>query len=215
MRLQCANASMGLVVYSAMYGRTEPGSVICPYEGAEQDHDYNCGEIDVTNLFKTLCEKRTRCKVKVNSALFGDPCPDKHLYLNLVYACEFQKRKPKVIPLATSSSTAVTTAASTSATTLSPTTSTVSFSSASISSTVTGVLSSTLLLTQSTPVTQEPSTVHTTNTEPKDAGADNTAETLQVEQASSNGKSGGGSLGISGALFVWFLFMQGIQIFGC
>ena len=48
-----------------------------------------------------------------------------------------------------------------------------------------------------------------------DAGADNTADTLQVEQAGSNGKSGGGSLGIAGALFVWFLFMQGIQIFGC
>ena len=64
---------------------------------------------------------------------------------------------------------------------------------------------------------QEPSTVHTTNTEAKDlgSGADNTAHTLQVEQAGSNGKSGGGSLGIAGALFVWFLFMQGIQMFGC
>ena len=87
LRLQCANSSMRLVIYSAMYGRTEPGYVICPYKGAEQDHDYNCGETDVTNLFNTMCEKRARCKVKVNSALFGDPCPDKHLYLNLVYAC--------------------------------------------------------------------------------------------------------------------------------
>ena len=87
LRLHCANASMGLTIYSALYGRTEPGHVICPYREAENDYNYNCGEVDVTEMFKTMCEKKSRCKIKVNSALFGDPCPGKHLYLNLVYAC--------------------------------------------------------------------------------------------------------------------------------
>ena len=87
LRLHCANSSMGLTIYSALYGRTEPGHVICPYRGADKDQNYNCGESDVTAIFQTMCEKKSRCKVKVNSALFGDPCPDKHLYLNLVYAC--------------------------------------------------------------------------------------------------------------------------------
>ena len=86
-KLHCVNASMGLTIYSALYGRTEPGHVICPYRGAEYDKNYNCGEADVTDTLKTLCEKRNKCRVKVNSALFGDPCPDKHLYLNLVYSC--------------------------------------------------------------------------------------------------------------------------------
>lgn len=87
LKLQCANGSTGLVIYSAFYGRTEPGHVICPYPGDKQDYNYNCGEVNVTFLFKTMCQKKSRCKVKVNSALFGDPCPGKHLYLNLVYAC--------------------------------------------------------------------------------------------------------------------------------
>lgn len=87
LKLHCENASSGLTIYSAVYGRTEPGHVICPYHGAQNDKNYNCGEADVTDIFKTLCARKNRCRVKVNNAIFGDPCPQKHLYLNLVYAC--------------------------------------------------------------------------------------------------------------------------------
>ena len=86
-KLHCGNASLGLTIHSASYGRTEPGYVICPYRGAEKDKNYNCGESDVTDTLKKFCEREIKCRVKVNSALFGDPCPDKHLYLNLVYSC--------------------------------------------------------------------------------------------------------------------------------
>ena len=64
--------------------------MFCPYSGAESDEDYYCGENNVADKFKTLCERRNRCKVKVNSALFGDPCPEKpkkHLYLTLIFKC--------------------------------------------------------------------------------------------------------------------------------
>ena len=62
--------------------------ISCPYHGAESDEDFNCGEKDVTDIFKSLCERRNRCRVKVNSALFRDPCPElKHLYLTLIYSC--------------------------------------------------------------------------------------------------------------------------------
>ena len=64
--------------------------MFCPYSGAESDQDYYCGENNVADTFKTLCERRNRCKVKVNSALFGDPCPEKpkkHLYLTLIFKC--------------------------------------------------------------------------------------------------------------------------------
>jgi len=86
-KLHCGNASLGLTIYSASYGRTYPGDVICPYYGDESDKNYNCGENDVTDTFKTLCERKNRCRVKVNSALFRDPCPEKHLYLTLIYSC--------------------------------------------------------------------------------------------------------------------------------
>lgn len=86
-KLHCGNASLGLTIHSASYGRTYPGYVICPYRGAEDDKDYNCGESDVTDTFKTLCAKKNRCRVKVNSALFRDPRPQKHLYLTLIYSC--------------------------------------------------------------------------------------------------------------------------------
>ena len=88
LKLNCGNSSMGLVVYSAQFGRTEPGHVICPYNGDKNDQNYNCGEKDVTEELKGMCAKKSKCKVRVKSVLFGDPCPyTAHPYLNLVYAC--------------------------------------------------------------------------------------------------------------------------------
>ena len=88
LKLNCGNSSMGLVIYSAQFGRTEPGHVICPYNGDKNDQNYNCGEKDVTEELKGMCAKKSKCKVRVKSVLFGDPCPyTAHPYLNLVYAC--------------------------------------------------------------------------------------------------------------------------------
>ncbi|XP_078372358.1 uncharacterized protein LOC144656021 isoform X1 [Oculina patagonica] len=207
-KLHCANASMGLTIYSALYGRTEPGHVICPYNGAENDKNYNCGEADVTDTLKTLCEKRNKCRVKVNSALFGDPCLDKHLYLNLVYSCDLLRRRPKVIHTSTSSST-VTKATITA---LAPTSSLVSFSSFSsttIFPTVDVIAStSSILISQSTPRATAPPTFRTASTTESDSEVDNAIDPFQVEQAGSASKSDVGSLGIAGSLFMWLLFMQ-------
>ena len=87
LKLNCGNSSMGLIIYSAQYGRTEPGHVICPYKEDKNDQNYNCGEKDVTERLKVMCAKKTKCKVRVQSALFGNPCPYTKSYLNLVYAC--------------------------------------------------------------------------------------------------------------------------------
>ena len=86
-RLQCDSASEKLIIYSAMFGRTEPGHVICPYEGDDKDDNYNCGEVDVTYWFKFLCENKTRCKIKVDNEVFKNPCPEQHLYLQLIFSC--------------------------------------------------------------------------------------------------------------------------------
>lgn len=74
-----------------MFGRTEPGHVICPYEGDDKDDYYNCGEVDLTDLFKFLCENKTRCKTKADDinklSLLKNPCPEQYAYLQLLFLC--------------------------------------------------------------------------------------------------------------------------------
>lgn len=133
-----------------------------------------------------------------------------YLLLLFILLQELQKRKKP--PLYTSSST-ITMAKSTQISTLTTntlpsTTSIVSFSSITITSTVN------IAATRATPSTllssREHVTVHTTTTEPNDSRV-KAVNTLQVEQVVSTAKSEVGSLGISGTLFVWFLFLQGIN----
>lgn len=133
-----------------------------------------------------------------------------YLLLLFILLQELQKRKKP--PLYTSSST-ITMAKSTQISTLTTntlpsTTSIVSFSSITITSTVK------IAATWATPSTllssREHVTVHTTTTEPNDSRV-KAVNTLQVEQVVSTAKSEVGSLGISGTLFVWFLFLQGIN----
>jgi len=155
-RLQCDSASEKLIIYSAMFGRTEPGHVICPYEGDDKDDNYNCGEVDFTYWFKLLCENKTRCKIKVDNEVFKNPCPEQHLYLQLVFSCEVKKY-----------STASTESTTTNTPTLS-TTAPSSFSSALIlpTTSVMAVAStSTVLVTQPTMTTQKSPKVHSTDTE--------------------------------------------------
>ena len=120
---------------------------------------------------------------------------------------ELQKRKKP--PLYTSSSTIImakSTPISTLTTnTLPSTTSIVSFSSIMITSAVNIAATPSALLSS-----REHVTVHTTTTEANDSRV-KAVNTLQVEQVVSTAKSEVGSLGISGTLFVWFLFLQGIN----
>ncbi|XP_067050333.1 latrophilin Cirl-like isoform X6 [Acropora muricata] len=154
-RLQCDSASEKLIIYSAMFGRTEPGHVICPYEGDDKDDNYNCGEVDFTYWFKLLCENKTRCKIKVDNEVFKNPCPEQHLYLQLVFSCVKKY------------STASTESATTNMPTLS-TTAPSSFSSVLIlpTTSVMAVAStSTVLVTQPTMTTQKSPKVHSTTSE--------------------------------------------------
>ncbi|XP_068754826.1 uncharacterized protein [Montipora capricornis] len=207
--LNCRNSSKTLVIYSATYGRTEPGHVICPYPGDEEDDKYYCGEVDVTSFFQTKCGKRERCKVKVDSIRMGVPCRKQHHYLILVYTCELQK--DPVIVETPSSSTKTVAALTLASTPTLPTTSSASASSITIlpNTAVMVNISSSVLVTQSTTITQESSKVHTTDTETRVSTGDKAVNTLKVEQTGSSAtQTGNGSLGVAGALFVWFLFLQ-------
>lgn len=128
-------------------------------------------------------------------------------FLLFILLQELQKRKKP--SLYTSSSTIImakSTPISTLRTnTLPSTTSIASFSSIMITSTVNIAATRSTLLSS-----REHVTVHTTTTEPNDSRV-KAVNTLQVEQVVSTAKSEVGSLGISGTLFVWFLFLQGIN----
>lgn len=151
----CANPSLGLHIYSAFYGRTDPGHVLCPYNGQNNDKKFKCNETNVTVKFKTLCGGRNKCRVKINAALFGDPCPQKkhkHLYLSLVYTCKLYGRlRRPLLNLPKSTETTSTSILS------APTSSLVSSSSVSmaISPTATSLSpSSSIPLTTSTPTVE-------------------------------------------------------------
>lgn len=77
-------------IYFVSYGRIEFGVMFCFYKGVESDKDYNCGESNVIDIFKMLCERKNRCRVKVYSVLFWDFCLEKlkkYLYFILIYMC--------------------------------------------------------------------------------------------------------------------------------
>lgn len=184
----CANAGLGLHIYSAFYGRTDTGHVLCPYNGQNNDKNFKCGETDVTVKFKTLCGRRNKCRVKINAALFGDPCPQKkhkHLYLSLVYTCKLygRLRKPLLnLPKSTeTTSTSILTA---------PTSSLVSSSSVSmaISPTATSLSpSSSIPLTTSTPTVENIPKIISPNTK----------DTSSVGEVGSSSDTNARSLGIA------------------
>ena len=52
--VHCTNASLGLNIYSANYGRAQPGKVLCPYDGHDNDTNYKWGDTDFTEKFKAI-----------------------------------------------------------------------------------------------------------------------------------------------------------------
>ena len=88
LKLRCHNSALTLTIYSATFGRTEPGGQICPYEAWAEDMDFLCAESDVTTRLQRICSRRTKCRIQVERSVFGrDLCPGKHLYLRVIYGC--------------------------------------------------------------------------------------------------------------------------------
>lgn len=206
-RLHCDSASKKLIIYSATFGRTEPGKVICPYEGDDKDDNYDCGEVDLTYLFKILCENKTRCKVKADDinkpSLFKNPCPKQYGYFQLVFSCEAKKYStPSTESTITNTPTLSTTAPSNvSSAFILPTTSVMAIAS-----------TNTMIVTQPTMITQKSPKVHSTDTELKTSEGGKLPAGVIPQQVENTGSSAvetvNGSLSVAGALFVWFLFWQ-------
>lgn len=79
-------------VVRAHYGRTVPGSVVCPYahqDGYHLEHEQVvCSVGGALLAVMQLCQERRSCKLNVTPKAFGrDPCPRVGKYLNITYRC--------------------------------------------------------------------------------------------------------------------------------
>ena len=98
--MKCDNSSLAIVVYTAKYGRTVQGRVVCPFNEKVQqsvilandtddssDDATACGLVDVTMHVLRLCDKKKRCVVTANETYLGNPCKGVYKYLDIIYTC--------------------------------------------------------------------------------------------------------------------------------
>jgi len=82
--LSCKKGNGKIHILSGEYGRIKHW--IC---GNVDWWDYNCrgpwGK--GTKIVTPMCEGKQECKVPATDALFGDPCPLTHKYLEVMYQC--------------------------------------------------------------------------------------------------------------------------------
>ena len=99
MKVECANSSLVMVIYTATYGRSADGDTLCPFNAAEvdrsvliandtaDDNSIRCPERNTTLDVIGLCDYKRRCVVIANETYFGNPCKGVYKYLTIIYSC--------------------------------------------------------------------------------------------------------------------------------
>jgi len=57
-------------------------------DGGNTTWSTNCIQPTTLRVLKKRCGAKQRCRIPVNSDLFGNPCPDTHKYVEVHYTCE-------------------------------------------------------------------------------------------------------------------------------
>uniref|UniRef100_A0A8B9Q873 SUEL-type lectin domain-containing protein n=1 Tax=Apteryx owenii TaxID=8824 RepID=A0A8B9Q873_APTOW len=79
LRLRCKK-SMVIAIYSAIFGRTQGGSLECPYQ--------KCQSTTALQLMIKRCHGKRSCSIYASTYEFGDPCyPGIRKHLNVIYTC--------------------------------------------------------------------------------------------------------------------------------
>ena len=85
LRLRCKKPLEVLRIYAAKYGRTEPGTSVCPHVNISST------QCMATSSFVTvtrICANKAKCKIWATDHAFGgDPCPGTFKYLDVIYGC--------------------------------------------------------------------------------------------------------------------------------
>lgn len=90
MRLSC-KGGMQIAVYSAMFGRTQQGTLECPlYHRRAPSVD--CQSAVALQVLTSHCQGKQRCLVQASTKDFGEPCyPGTRKYLSVIYTCVPEK----------------------------------------------------------------------------------------------------------------------------
>ncbi|XP_057283640.1 protein eva-1 homolog A isoform X1 [Pezoporus wallicus] len=86
LRLSCKK-SMVIAIYSAIFGRTQGGSLECPYQNLGMPM-IECQSATALQLMIKRCHGKRRCSIYASTYEFGDPCyPGIRKHLNVIYTC--------------------------------------------------------------------------------------------------------------------------------
>ncbi|XP_017267279.1 protein eva-1 homolog C isoform X1 [Kryptolebias marmoratus] len=86
MRLNC-KPGMQIAVYSAMFGRTQQGTLECPpYH--RRAPSVECQSAKTLQVLTAHCQGKKSCMVRASTKQFGDPCyAGTRKYLSVIYTC--------------------------------------------------------------------------------------------------------------------------------
>uniref|UniRef100_A0A8B9UL18 SUEL-type lectin domain-containing protein n=1 Tax=Anas zonorhyncha TaxID=75864 RepID=A0A8B9UL18_9AVES len=86
LRLSCKK-SMVIAIYSAVFGRTQGGSLECPYQNLGMPM-IDCQSATALQLMIKRCHGKRSCSIYASTYEFGDPCyPGIRKHLNVIYTC--------------------------------------------------------------------------------------------------------------------------------
>ncbi|XP_010156118.1 PREDICTED: protein eva-1 homolog C-like, partial [Eurypyga helias] len=107
LRLSCKK-SMVIAIYSAIFGRTQGGSLECPYQNLGMPM-IECQSATALQLMIKRCHGKRSCSMYASTYEFGDPCyPGIRKHLNVIYTCAYPQgdlRETKAVKQNKSSST--------------------------------------------------------------------------------------------------------------
>ncbi|XP_067428119.1 protein eva-1 homolog C isoform X1 [Thunnus thynnus] len=86
MRLSCKRG-MQIAVYSAMFGRTQQGTLECPLH-YRRAPSVDCQSPVALQILTTHCQGKKSCLIRASTRDFGDPCySGTRKYLSVIYTC--------------------------------------------------------------------------------------------------------------------------------
>ncbi|XP_054910495.1 protein eva-1 homolog C isoform X1 [Poeciliopsis prolifica] len=86
MRLNCKQG-MQISVYSAMFGRTQRGTLECPPH-YRRPPSVDCQAAKALQVLTARCQGKKSCRVQASTREFGDPCyAGTKKYLSVIYTC--------------------------------------------------------------------------------------------------------------------------------
>uniref|UniRef100_A0A3B1JQ44 SUEL-type lectin domain-containing protein n=1 Tax=Astyanax mexicanus TaxID=7994 RepID=A0A3B1JQ44_ASTMX len=86
LRLSC-KTGMQIAVYSAMFGRTQQGTLECPPHHRRAP-SVDCQSEVALQVMTSRCQGRRTCVIRASVLEFGDPCySGTRKYLSVIYTC--------------------------------------------------------------------------------------------------------------------------------